>query len=243
MFGRGFIEAARAPFQDPNWLRKFSLGGLLSLLSQLALGLMIADQVPKVLLPVIMIFALILMFVVWGYLFRIFVDSLNGLERKMLPDWQDWKGYATAGFWLFLVMLGYVLIAAIGLWGLLSVLGVLPFDGRQEQVAKLLIIIMATCAFLYGFFPIVFARFAAEGRIWSCFDPAAIWGDIRTVVGGDYIRSCLSFYGFSIVGNLVLVGLPYIGLPLVSIYLFYLMAVFSLIFGSLIGVTTQKTNL
>ena len=81
------------------------------------------------------------------------------------------------------------------------------------------------------FFPIAFARFAAEHRVWAAFDPGAIWADIRTTVTGDYVRACFGFYGLSLMGNLALGWVPYIGLPLTAVYLFYLMVVFARVFG------------
>ena len=242
MFGAVFVEAVRAPFRDPDWLRKSSLGGVLSLVPALVLGLLISVQMHLVLKVVMVVFGLVPMFVAWGYLYRVFVDSLNGLEWRMLPEWGDWKGYGGAGFWLFLIVLGYVLIAAVGLMGVISVLGLLPVDGHPERLSALLLLVMVTSAVLYGFFPLVFARFAAEGRIWTSFDPGTLFADIRTVVEGNYIRGCLSFYGLSLMGNLVMGGLPYIGLPLVSIYLFYVMVVFARIFGKIIGEARQKAQ-
>ncbi len=238
MFGVVFIEALRAPFQDSDWLRKFVLGGLLSLVPNLAVSLLITEQVLWVLAPVL--FSLVLSLVVWGYLYRIFVDALNGQAWHTLPEWGNWKAYFVAGFQVFLIVLGYVLLMGVGLTGLLSILGMFPSGKNPEQLSAVVLLVMLTIVLLYGFLPIAFARFAAEGRIWAAFDPWALWADIRALVKGDYVQTCLAFYGLWLMGNLVLGWLPYVGLPLVSTYSFYVMVVFARLFGKMIGVEGQK---
>ncbi len=240
MFGVVFVEAIRAPFRDPDWVRKFVLGGLLSLVSNLAMALPISGQLPWVLVPVLLLIGLVLNLVVWGYLYRIFIDALNALEGRVLPEWGDWKGYAGAGFWVFLILLGYVLLAGVGLTGLISILGLLPSGKDPKQLADVLLLVMLVVVLLYGFLPIVFARFAAEGRVWAAFDPWALWADVRVVVKGDYVQACLAFYGLWLIGNVMLGQLPYVGLPLVSIYSFYVMVVFARIFGRMIGVANRQ---
>ena len=54
-------------------------------------------------------------------------------------------------------------------------------------------------------------------------------------VNGDYVRACFGFYGLSLMGNLVLGWIPYLGLPLTAVYLFYVMVVFTRVFGRMIG--------
>lgn len=240
MFGVGFVEAMRAPFQDSDWLRKFVLGGLLSLVPNLAMALLIDDQVPWVLVPVLFIFGLVLSWVVWGYLYRIFVDALNGQAWHTLPEWGNWKAYSSAGLRVFLIVLGYILLTGVGLTGLLSILGMFPSGKNPEQLSAVVLLVMLAVMLLYGFLPIAFARFAAEGRVWAAFDPWALWADIRALVKGDYVQTCLAFYGLWLMGNLVLGWLPYVGLPLVSTYSFYVMVVFARLFGRMIGVEGQK---
>ena len=101
VFGLILIEAMRAPFRDPDWLRKLLLGALLGL-------------VP------------VLNFVAWGYVYRVFIDALNGAERTILPEWRDWRAYLGAGFWLFIISIVYVVLGVVGLAGVASVLGLLP---------------------------------------------------------------------------------------------------------------------
>ncbi|MDP6779403.1 MAG: hypothetical protein QGI83_21800, partial [Candidatus Latescibacteria bacterium] len=104
MFGPVFLETMRAPFRDPEWVRKFLVGGLLSSASNLSLSFLVSGQVAVFFAPVLVVLAVVPIFAVWGYLYRIFVDALNGLVWSSLPAWAHWKGYLGAGFYLFLIM-------------------------------------------------------------------------------------------------------------------------------------------
>lgn len=242
MFFSVFTESLRAPFKDPEWLPKILVGGLLDLgLVLIAYwGLSTGSFTPVffVLVPV----GLFLKLVAWGYLYRIFVDGLNGAKWAGLPSWRDWKPFCIVGFWLFIIVLGYAFFAVAGLFALLALLGGTPTSKEPEGVAILAPSLLATFAVLSGFFPIAFARLAAQGKVWAAFDPGALLRDIRQVVRADYIQSCFTFFFFWLAGNLVLSTLPYIGLPLVSIYLFYVIAVFAQVFGRLIGVEGQRAR-
>ena len=88
--------------------------------------------------------------------------------------------------------------------------------------------------------PIVFTRFAEEGRIWACFEPDAIWRDARRVVRLDYVQLCFLFYGLWTMSLIVFGGLPLVGIPLVSVSQFFLTLVFSHVFGTLIGLRRQQ---
>lgn len=228
MFGPVFAETMRAPFRDPEWMRKFLVGGLLSSASNLSLGLLISGRVATVFAPVLLVLAAGPIFVVWGYLYRIFVDALNGLELTFLPAWAHWKGFLGAGIYLFLIMLGYVFLASLGL---------LPFVRSAQGISAALVAIVLL---LYGFFPIAFARFAAEGRLWAAFDPWALWGDLRVVVTSQYLSACLVFFLLWLAGNLVSLALPFALTPVVAVYLFYVIAVFARLFGMMIGQERQK---
>ncbi len=224
MFGPLLVEALRAPFQDPYWVRKVAIGGLLN-----------ASLIVMLVFPILLVVGVVFLLLLMGYTYRVFVDGLNGLVGGALPDWQDWRAYLFAGLSLFLISAGYVLAAAVGLTAVMSGFGVSPASQDPEQLSRMLTMMMATSLLLYSFLPIAYARYAAEGRVWAAFDPGALWHDTRRVVGGAYIQACLSFYGLSLMGNLLLGAIPTIGLPLVGFYLFYLMLVFSSVFGRMIG--------
>ena len=118
---------------------------------------------------------------------------------------------------------------------MISAVGLTPSAEDPQQMSRLLMLMMATSLFLYSFLPIAFARYAAEGRIWAAFAPTALWDDLRQVVSGRYVQACLSFYGLSLMGNLVLGAIPGVGLPLVGVFLFYLTLVYASVFGRMIG--------
>jgi hypothetical protein len=95
----------------------------------------------------------------------------------------------------------------------------------------LLIVVMV---FFYGFFPVVFTRYAAEGRLWAAFEPWPLWVDLKRVVTGAYIQTCLGLFGISMMGNLVLGLLPQIGMLLGSFFWFLVMIIFARAFGLMI---------
>jgi hypothetical protein len=177
----------------------------------------------------------VLNLVAWGYLYKVFIDGLNGLHPMALPGWGDWKRYFAAGCWLLLIVLGYVLITAIGLTAVLSLLGILPTSGDPDDQATFLMLVLAALAFVYSFLPIVFARFAEEQRLWTAFDPWALWADVRLLIRRDYIQGCFLFFGAFLAGNLVMSQIPYAGLPLFSFLLFYMLLAFAHVFGLWIG--------
>ncbi len=237
-----FETSFKAPFKDPEWLRKVLLGGLLDFGLMLCVLLGLSVNVPTFAYVVLIPIGLFPKLAAWGYLYRIFIDGLNAAESSELPHWRDWKQFSIAGLWLFLIVLGYAFLAVVGLIAFLKPFGVAPTTEDPENFAILVSSLLATFAVLSAFFPIAFARFAAEGKVWAAFDPGSLLKDIREVVRADYLQACFAFFFLWLVGNVLLSGLPYIGLPLVSIYLFYIIAVFARIFGRVIGVEGQQAR-
>lgn len=204
------VAAVRAPFRDPDWIKKILIGGLLSPL------------------PVVN-------FLTWGYAYRIFVDGLNGAPELLLPAWQDWRSFFRVGFWIFLITLGYVVLAAFGIIAVIS----LTRGGISGDLQTLTLVGLGSVAVFNTISPVVFTRFAEEGRVWACFEPDAIWRDLRRVVRLDYIQLCFLFYGLWTMTLIVFGGLPIIGIPLVSVTQFFFTLVFSHVFGALIGARKQ----
>lgn len=235
MFGMYLMLALRSPLQDPRCLQKCLVGGALVLVPTVLLPSLLSESLPIPAIFVGVLIGLALVFAVWGYVYRIFVDSLNEVEGPVLPAWQLWKVYILAGIWLFLIVLGYLIIAAFGMFGLISILGVMPTGDDPQQLSGILFLMMLVSMLLYSFLPIAFARFAAERKVWASFEPWTIWKDIRRIVRGEYIQACFGFYGLLLVGNVILGQLPFVGLPLVSLYVFYLTIVFAQVFGRMIG--------
>ena len=181
---------------------------------------------------VLLIVTIGLLCIAWGYLYRIFVDALNGTESLNLPSWSNWWAYGVAGFWLFLIVLGYSVIGVAGFVMLVSVLGLIP--GSVEEAGAPALLLLFTVIFFYGFFPVVFTRFAAEGRVWMAFEPGPVWRDLRQVVRLDYVQACFGLFGISLLGSLILGQLSLVGVVLASVFNFLLLVVFTRVLGLLI---------
>lgn len=224
MFGILLIHAIRNLFQTPRWWWAMIPGGALNMLFAQVLMLIFDEEIELEAWAVLFLGSLGLSVIAWGYVYRIFVDALNGAESLVLPSWRDWWTYWLAGFYLLPIAMGYSVIVIAWLSMMISILGL------KMAVIPLLL----TLIFYNGFLPIAFARFAAKGRVWMAFEPGPIWQDIRRIVRGDYVQTCFGLFGFSILGNMILSYLPWGGLALASTYNFALMVIFARIFGSLI---------
>jgi hypothetical protein len=133
-----------------------------------------------------------------------------------------------------LIVLGYFFATVVGLSALISILGITPDTQSTEDLGVLSFVLLLTLVFFYGFFPIVFMRFAAEGRVWAAFEPGPVWRDIKRIVRGEYVQTCFGLFGLSLLGNLVLGLIPYAGVVLASNFWFLMMVVFARIFGLMI---------
>ena len=239
MFGLLFVATLKMLFRDPEWTRKIPVGGLMIFAPTLALTVLLSVEMPGLLIPAVIAGGILPMLAGWGYVFHIFVDALNGVEAPRLPVWKNWQSFVLGGFWLFLIVLGFILVAAVAMTLLVTVLGMTPSDEGGGQMGGALFLMMIASVLLYACFPIAFARFAATGRILAAFHPGLFWMDIKRLVRGIYIQACVGFYVMSLLVNLVLGAIPYVGLVLVSVALFLLMLVFALVFGKLIGAQEQ----
>jgi hypothetical protein len=200
------IEAARAPFQDPQILKKLLIGSLVS-------PFPVAN------------------FLTWGYAYRVFINGLNGAPVLTLPDWAEWRTYFRVGFWIFLITFGYVILTVFGLVAVIS----LTQGGVSSDVATMATVGLGSIALFNTISPVVFMRFAEEGRVWASFEPDAIFRDLRRVVRLDYIQLIFLFFGLYTMTLIVFGGLPVAGILLVLVTHFYLTLVFSHVFGRMIG--------
>jgi hypothetical protein len=167
-------------------------------------------------------------------LYRIFIDGLNGTEELVLYDWFAWRDYVLAGFWLFLIAVGYCFLAAFGLGAIISILGWTPSMDNPESAGPLSFLFLLAMTFFYGFFPVVFTRYAAERRLWAAFEPGPLWADLKRVISGAYIQTCFGLFGISMMGNLVLGFLPRVGIVFASFFWFLIMIIFARAFGLMI---------
>ena len=232
MFGIILFHTLRSLFQTPGWWGKIIPGGALNLPPAMVLGLILTGQIGTGMGGVLLIVTIGLLCIAWGYLYRIFVDALNGTESLNLPSWSNWWAYGVAGFWLFLIVLGYSVIGVAGFVMLVSVLGLIP--GSVEEAGAPALLLLFTVIFFYGFFPVVFTRFAAEGRVWMAFEPGPVWRDLRQVVRLDYVQACFGLFGISLLGSLILGQLSLVGVVLASVFNFLLLVVFTRVLGLLI---------
>ena len=232
MFGIILFNTLRSLFKTPRWWQKIIPGGVLNLPPALVLVLVLSGQTGLVVGGVLLIVTIGVLCIAWGYLYRIFVDALNGTESLHLPSWGSWWAYGVAGFWLFLIVLGYSVIGVAGFIMVVSVLGLIP--GSVEEAGPMFLLITLLVIFFYGFFPIVFMRFAAEGRMWMAFEPGPVWRDFRRIVRADYIQACLGLFGISLLGSLILGQLSLVGVVLTAMFNFFLMVVFTRVLGLLI---------
>jgi hypothetical protein len=110
-FGRPFTFV----FDDPDWVRKILLGGLMTLLSFLLIGI----------------------FIVFGYCARLARNVAAGVARP-LPEWNDIGDYLLEGLKLVVIAIIYyipvMIVFAIGMGGT-AFLGALADDTGADAVA------------------------------------------------------------------------------------------------------------
>lgn len=85
-----YSQAFSYVLQDPNWLKKVLIGGLLTLFSFL-------------LIPAVPLL---------GYYVRVLQNVAKGVD-PVLPEWDDWNGFFTTGIKALIVALAYGLVVAI----------------------------------------------------------------------------------------------------------------------------------
>jgi hypothetical protein len=234
MLGVFLIQHFKLILNTPGWWRKILPGGIMNLLPTLALNAVLTGAVDPVMGGVLTLAGLAVFLIAWGYLYRVFIDGLNGTEELVVYDWLGWRDYAIAGFWLFLIALGYCVLAAFFLGAIISMFGLTPSMDNPESAGPLSFLLILAMVFFYGFFPVAFTRYAAEGRLWAAFEPGPLWRDLKRVVSGAYIQTCFGLFGVSMMGNIVLGLLPHIGIALASFFWFLIMIVFARIFGLMI---------
>lgn len=112
-FGRPFTFA----FDDPDWIRKILIGGLMYILSFLLIGI----------------------FFIFGYCARLARNVAAGAARP-LPEWDDWSNDLVEGFKLFVIVIIYyapvVAIAVLGLGGS-AILGAFADESGADAAAAL----------------------------------------------------------------------------------------------------------
>jgi hypothetical protein len=158
-FGKAFSFV----FEDEDWIKKVGVGGLLSLI------------------PVIGIF------VVMGWGLEITKRVIKGQE-EVLPEWDDFGGYLTKGFMLFLITFVYTLPII-----LVQACSSLPFlYENADETLTIIFTIVTVCfgcfTFLYSLaaylvLPAAVGRYAATGELGQAFKLGEIFKKVRENLG------------------------------------------------------------
>jgi len=169
-FGKAFSFV----FEDEDWLKKIGVGGLLALI------------------PIVGIFVVI------GWGLEITKRVIKG-EAEVLPEWDDFGGYLTKGFLVFLIAFIYTLpiliIQGCGSAGYL-------FDTSDDTVAMIAGIVSACFGcftailslVIYLVLPAAVGRYAATDELGEAFKIGEIF---RTV------KENLGTYGMVLLGGML----------------------------------------
>lgn len=178
-FGRtlGFV------FEDPDWVKKMLLGGLMCLLSMFIVGTLFMG----------------------GYFLRVIRRTARG-ETRPLPDWDDWGGLFAEGLLAFGVYIVHVfalvipLVAGLGcLFGVLmggasshrdagNALGAIAGIGMLGLYGLFFLVLMALMVYM----PAVLTRLAILGRFGVALEFRENVGFIRRNLG-DYFLALVMY--------------------------------------------------
>ncbi len=168
-------------FEDPEWVVKVVIGGLV------VLG--------GILLSPILI-GFFFLFVLEGYSIELLKNVRDSLERP-LPRWENWGDKAIKGLKLFVIFLIWAIpIIAVSLVSIL----VSAIAGDNQDLAPL-VAVVSVCfgcvSFLWGILlavisPAIYARFAETGQISAGFELDKILAFTRDNIGDVIIAVLIS---------------------------------------------------
>jgi hypothetical protein len=164
-------KAFTFPQEDPEWIKKVAIAGVVALLA---------------VVPLLQIIPILLL---WGYVLEITRRVIAG-ETPVLPEWTDFGGLLKKGLFSLVVGLVYalpliLLLACLGL----PYLGV-AFAGGNEDMANTLATIASVASLCFGCLAAIYAlvmavvmpaaigRLAATGEI----GPALRFGEVFAIV-------------------------------------------------------------
>jgi hypothetical protein len=169
-FGKAFTFV----FDDEDWLKKIGLGGLLSLIPLLGI------------------------FLVLGWGFEVTRRVISG-EAEVLPDWNDFGGYLTRGFLVFLVAFIYLLPVI-----LIQSCTSLPYlydsvDDAYYAIVSVITFCFGCLTFLYSLvayliLPAAFGKYAVTDQLADAFK----LGEIFTLV-----KDNLGSYALVLLGGII----------------------------------------
>ncbi|MGA9117636.1 MAG: DUF4013 domain-containing protein [Bacteroidota bacterium] len=203
---QGLAKAFSFPFKDPDWIRKFLVGGLFVLLSALIIGI----------------------FILAGYCVRVTQRVMRG-EANPLPEWDDIGGKFVAGFKFCVVLAAYsvpiflVVIPFLVLGILGENLGAGGGSGILRGFAAMFIMLLALpYALLFTVFaPVIAGKFAERESIADALDVA------------DVFRRFGRNWENSLVAALLIAGIQ--SLAGAGIVLFFVGVVFTVFYSYLVS--------
>lgn len=182
------------PFKDSNWILKFLIGGVLSLVSLLpmACGYLIGENgFIQVLTYLLFLLLLLAFFAPLGYGYHILKGAQGG-QGASLPEWKDWPVLFKDGLLAFGVCFAYGAFVAI-LSMLVRLLSTrIPIIG---SIFSLLQIAIGLLSLLAGpFIAIALCKMAQTGQIMSSFKVFEILGELKSKAS-EYITVSLILIG------------------------------------------------
>lgn len=152
-------------FEDPDWIKKIAIGGLMYLAAFFIVGI----------------------FFILGYCARLARNVVEGVARP-LPEWDDLGEYFTEGLKLFLVMLAYflpfLLIIAILIGGT-ALMGTFaednPMTGCAIAAVFLLLVPLYLIVAIITPAALIYAMVTRDAS--AAFDFSRIWHFIKANVG------------------------------------------------------------
>ncbi len=199
------------PTEDPGWIIKVVIGGLLVMASHWQ-----------------WLFFLLAFFSL-GYVYRFFKSRFERVNEGLLPEWRSWQDLFIKGIVLFLIFFGYFLIPRISYEVTDSIL-------MGGVLAKLVaIIFMAITALLYVaalfLLPMAIAEYTRSDRISAAFNLKVVWDKIMDV-GDDYFKVVLLTI-VTIVVLYIIQLFPFIGPIAGSLVGFYAALVIASTYGEI----------
>lgn len=176
-----FGKSLTYPFDDSEWVTKFLIGGLLSLI------------------PIVNL-------IVLGYVLKVIKNVAEGVEHP-LPNWDDFEGFFVAGLMATLATVVWALPMFL-LGAMLAVTAAISRNGGSQELSAFWVCSMGVSCLmmLYGLFvgallPAAYTKYAISGQIAAFFRLADIWQFISDNLG-NYVISLLFVCVASLIASL-----------------------------------------
>lgn len=203
-------RAVKFPFDDPDWVKKILIGGVLSII------------------PVVN-------FIVHGYAIRTLRGVIGG--EALLPEWDTWAEDFITGLKVFIISFVYMLIplaiiffsVGVGAFFQRNVVGG-AFAGLGSLVGFVLILVI-------GFIlPMALALFAVEDSVGAAFQFGEIIDRIKRVLS-DYLVAYIVIVVLGFILGFI-AAIPILGWLIALFGGFYILLVAARMFGELYAEST-----